>query len=502
MNQERENYDNLAWDLNDDALENAQSQLMRRSFCADIVSVVSEQFGKEAILVPPCRLGGYNMLYRVRVDGLPSDVLVRVPCPSQCQFPKEKTLQEAATALLLQQRTQLPVPKLFQYETESTIGPLLMLQYIANEGDMSDVLSRPRHDTNEVPVLSEDLSEDMLHSMYLKLAKCILQLYQPEFSRIGSLNTESNGHISVQGRPITQNMSNMIQLANIPRDVLPSPTTTYTSAHEWYNALANMHLAQLVFQHNDLVTSEDDCRNKYISRYLFRQLAREEKLSSFGFAEDNWSAQAAKMKASCPAPDMTGRFRLWCDDLRPNNFLVNGDKDVVAVIDWEFTYAAPTQFILDPPWWLLLEMPEMWPAGIADWAEHYERGLGVWLSCMESAESTSTALPFKLHEYMRESWTTGRFWLSYAARKSWAFDAIYWKYLDARFFGERQQVSPDDPSWKSRINMLSRKDRLAMDAFVEKKMSDSVTRQLDSWSPDEVRSRMAEVLMEDDEMGF
>jgi len=39
--------------------------------------------------------------------------------------------------------------------------------------------------------------------------------------------------------------------------------------------------------------------------------------------------------------------------------------------------------------------------------------------------------------YMRESWETGRFWFSYAARKSWAFDTIFWKYLDKRFFGRQ-----------------------------------------------------------------
>lgn len=159
--------------------------------------------------------------YRVHVDGLPSDILVRLPCPSLCQFPEEKTLQEAATGLLLRQKTRLPVPELFRYEIGSTTGPFLMLPYGTNEGDISDVLSKPQQDTSEVPVLDEDLDEVIPQSMYSKLAGCLLQLCQPEFGQIGSLK-ESNGHILVLGRPITQNMSNMIQLANIPREVLPS----------------------------------------------------------------------------------------------------------------------------------------------------------------------------------------------------------------------------------------------------------------------------------------
>jgi hypothetical protein len=44
-----------------------------------------------------------------------------------------------------------------------------------------------------------------------------------------------------------------------------------------------------------------------------------------------------------------------------------------------------------------------------------------------------------LSTYMLESWETGRFWLTYIARKSWAFEIIFWKYLDERFFGPREE---------------------------------------------------------------
>ncbi len=62
-----------------------------------------------------------------------------------------------------------------------------------------------------------------------------------------------------------------------------------------------------------------------------------------------------------------GPFKLWCDDLRPVNVLVDKDGKIVAVIDWEFAYAAPADFSRIPPWWLLLVMPEKWPAGLDDW---------------------------------------------------------------------------------------------------------------------------------------
>jgi hypothetical protein len=79
----------------------------------------------------------------------------------------------------------------------------------------------------------------------------------------------------VAGRPITLNMNNMLQLANISASVLPPEYKTYGTADEWYLALAEMHIAQLVFQHNDLVSTKDDCRNKYVARQLFEKLAKQ-----------------------------------------------------------------------------------------------------------------------------------------------------------------------------------------------------------------------------------
>jgi hypothetical protein len=70
-------------------------------------------------------------------------------------------------------------------------------------------------------------------------------------------------------------MNNILQLANIPASILPLEDKTYGTADEWFLALAEMHIAQLVFQHNDLVSTKDDCRNKDVARQLFRKLAKQ-----------------------------------------------------------------------------------------------------------------------------------------------------------------------------------------------------------------------------------
>jgi len=172
-------------------------------------------------------------------------------------------------------------------------------------------------------------------------------------------------------------------------------------------------------------------------------------------------------------------------------------KDIISVIDWEFSYFGPSQFILDPPWWLLFEVPEMWGPGIEDWAKVYEMRLQTWLSGMEQAEIDmgSESLPFSMskHMHMKESWETGRFWLNYAARKSWAFDSVFWKFLDERFFGPRSETDKEF-LWKTRVHMLSRKEKDAMEAFVEKKMEECKERIVVDWDPQDTKTRFAEVM--------
>ena len=75
--------------------------------------------------------------------------------------------------------------------------------------------------------------------------------------------------------------------------VLPLEGHTYQTSDEWYTALAEMHIAQLAFQHNATVSSEDDCRNKYVSRTVFRRLAKQGHLYTFGLTDDEWSAQSS-----------------------------------------------------------------------------------------------------------------------------------------------------------------------------------------------------------------
>jgi hypothetical protein len=101
-------------------------------------------------------------------------------------------------------------------------------------------------------------------------------------------------------------------------------------------------------QRNDAVDPEGDCRRKYIARHLPRKLAKDQRLTSFSNHDD-------------------GAFKLWCDDLRPVDVLLNAGWQFVGVVDWEFTYAAPAESSSTPPWWLLFDRPNYWSEGMQGW---------------------------------------------------------------------------------------------------------------------------------------
>ncbi|KAK4213746.1 phosphotransferase-3 [Rhypophila decipiens] len=504
----RQASDDLAWDRTDESWADSMKQVRLKSTCQKIEALAQKVFEGPVTLVPPIIIGGFNVLYPIRIQDRPDEkILFRLSCPNQAILPQEKTEAEAATARYLAEFSTLPVPTIFHQGTEPDLGPYMVIRDLGTRRCMSGALEAPRDDPDDTPTLNPDISETDLKRLYTKMAQCVHRLAQPTSPRIGALVETSPGVFEVLGRPITLNMSNMFQLSNIPPAIFPPKGTTYQSADEFYVALADMQLATLVFQHNDMVDSEDDCRNKYVARQLFRKLAKQGWFSTFGFLEDDWSAGSAKCRPTLQAPDSTGSFRLWCDDFRPANVLVDeaDDDQVLGVIDWEFAYAAPTQFALDCPWWLLLDIPEMWDAGVDDWITKYTSRLETWLSAMEEVERdygdserpVGSPAPLRLSAYMRESWSTGRFWLNYAARKSWAFDHVYWSYLDEKFFGE-QAVDGEAVSkqllWKTRVSLLSDEERAAMEPFVKTKMAEASDRRLVEWEEEEARQRLESIL--------
>ncbi|KAF5612872.1 uncharacterized protein FSUBG_1102 [Fusarium subglutinans] len=493
----QQSFDRRASALDEEAWQKSERRLYIQRTCHKVMSFVEGVCEQTASLVPPVILGRCNIIYRFHCDGDAYDIVVRQPRPEMAHFRKEKALYEAATISYLSQNSSVHVPDLFFHTPSSYIGPAMILLFVKSERSMSEALTSPGQDLGEIPVLDPEISEEDLRTLYRKTAGLLIKLFEPTRHKIGSLVEVGTKH-SVARRPLTQNMNDLVCKASVPESVLPSPKQVYTSADEWYAASAAMHMAQLLFQHDDIVGSEDEYRNKYVARYLFHLLAKKGQLSAFGFLEDNWSVQSQFLELSCPMPYGLDSFRLWCDNLRPHNILLNEHDHIVAALDWEFAYFAPTQFSLDPPWWLLLQLPELWPSGIDDWSQVYETRLRTWLLAIQDEErGEGINFPENLSGYMRESWLSGRFWLTYATRKSWAFDTIFWKYLDERFFGPRDENIQESQFWTARVHLLGEEAQRSMEMVVERKMNDAEEGVPVDWDPDTANQLLQEALGDD-----
>lgn len=80
--------------------------------------------------------------------------------------------------------------------------------------------------------------------------------------------------------------------------------------------------------------------------------------------------------------------------------------------------------------------------------------------------------------------------LNYAARKSWAFDFVWWKFLDESSFGPNE-----NQDCQARLELLSESQREIMEAFVARKMEESRNRDIVKWEDEHATDRLAELLV-------
>lgn len=380
--------------------------------------------------------------------------LIRIASPGKSMFPDEKVKREVSVMRYLAFHTNVPVPHVLHYgrkeECPAELGAFIIMEYVANDGDLCDALNTPGRSLEERPILNPQIPEEKLQFVYGQMANILLQISKHNFEGIGCVaeadeDDEFNDTWVVKHRPLTYNMNELVQLGCVPPHVLPQ--STFQTSTDFYSALADLHRTHLSFQRNDIVESADDCRRKYVGRLLFRKLAQKGRF--------------------CGKSDR-GPFKLFCDDFRPANVLANSEHFIVGAVDWEFTYTAPEGFCKSPPLWLLLERPEYWPEGLDDWTKNYETSLKTFLEALQSKEreALDSGLLGKeqlLSESMKESWESGDFWVNYAARNSWAFDMIYWSKIDRRFYG--------DGGFDDRLQLLSHEEKEEMENLVLRKIS-------------------------------
>ncbi|PYI06350.1 hypothetical protein BO78DRAFT_461292 [Aspergillus sclerotiicarbonarius CBS 121057] len=360
----------------------------------------------------------------------------------------EKVEDEVAIMEYIAQHTSIPVPKVLG-TGQCPVGPYIVMTYIEGK-PMSRYLTDPSKETSS---LRPDISLPTLKRTYFGMANIILELSKPAFPFIGALKKDDDDNWTVHKAPLTFNMNRLSQFSNIPVNVFTKQR--FTTAAYYFEDLAQHHFHHLSLQRNNAIVDEQDCRKKYIARCLFRKLSRQ-----------------------ISTEHCTGPFRLYCDDLKPDNILVDAPLLMVTgVVNWKFTYAAP--------WWLLLERPEDWDDDLNVFLERYMPRFHTFLEVLRDCEDLKIRRGHitpeqRLSKVMEKSIESGLFWICLALRHGSMFDRIYWRFIDERFYGPFESI-------EKRMGLLSEEEQVEFDLFCERKMEKKREGKLDvNYSIDEL----------------
>lgn len=175
--------------------------------------------------------------------------------------------------------------------------------------------------------------------LYDQLADVYIQLRQLEFPSIGALgirnpdgpplHTRNPDEIQVLHRPLSVEVALQQYEGLDPGAKLP-PNKTFSTARDFVEFL-------LWLSDNELEKSPDPCmderggRDILYARYYFRR-----------FVLDNWIDPSSN----------AGPFVLMHGDVlqHTNNLLFDKNVQLVGVLDWEFSYVIPAQFVVPPLW--------------------------------------------------------------------------------------------------------------------------------------------------------
>ena len=396
-----------------------------------------------------CSNGAFNICYTVRFeDG--SRALVRFAALGKVKFRTEKVENEIAVMRYLAQNTAIPVPKILG-TGNCWAGPYMVMTFMEGR-PLSGYLKDPSKSGRAV--LNPRINSLYLKKAYRSMAHIVLELSKPAFPRIGALTQAGSETWTVAKRPLTFNMNELAQLANYPPQEFP--THSFENAADYFESLAIQQLCHLRTQRNDAITDEIDCQKKYVARCLFRKLTRD-----------------------VSTEYRHGPFRLFCDDFRPSNVLIDHvNLTVAGVIDWEFTYVAPAEFTYTAPWWLLLQNPEDWESDLTEFLARYTPRFRVFLETLRECETeklqNGTLLDSQcLSERMARSLENGLFWICLAARYSSMFDEIYWGFLDTMYYGPFTTM-------EERVGLLSEEEQSDLHDLVRVKMQQAEEGTLDT----------------------
>ncbi|THW50972.1 hypothetical protein D6D21_01689 [Aureobasidium pullulans] len=316
--------------------------------------------------------GSYNIVCKVIFDKTGEVWAVRFPQLGKGLISDEKVMSEVAAIETVRKHTDIPMPEIIRWglsaDNDLGLGPFIISTWLDGIS-LGDVLALPDNDR----MLRGDLSDATIEHIWRQIARFMFQLSCIDFDHIGSCSATPQRPLTIKSNHNWSQAAwaSLVRLIAYTPDsisnayiVLGPASTTFTSSIDYFRHIADHDLRQLHEQLNS-VDDEEDARQKYINWTVIRQL-----IPRFVHLDN-------------------GPFKLVCDDFGPFNMMVDNAEDlnIVAVLDWEWSYAGPQELFWSPPLWLLGQPPASWEDGHDDSRlSRYNKYLDIWIRVVQEEE--------------------------------------------------------------------------------------------------------------------
>ncbi|KAJ4152248.1 hypothetical protein NW754_004043 [Fusarium falciforme] len=292
--------------------------------------------------------GSFNVCVFVEFEtSSPERWVVRMPIPARAALIDERIETELVTMKYVAAKTTIPVPRVHAYsftEGSPIQTAFIMMDYI--EGHTLKDLGFKKGKkwrTYTGPTEATAKLHEQLADVYVQLR----QLESPEIGALGlpvidgkpSYDCDAD-NIRIRHRPISIEMM-MQELEGMDPGTRIKPQMTFSTARSFVDAL--FWLAENEFDKSpDPGFDTRGQRNTLYARHHFPN-----------FVRHNWLDSAADK----------GPFVLMHGDLLMlmSNLLFDNELNLVAVLDWEWSFAVPAQMLVPPVWlsggdlkWMLL----------------------------------------------------------------------------------------------------------------------------------------------------
>ncbi|KFZ05903.1 hypothetical protein V501_07916 [Pseudogymnoascus sp. VKM F-4519 (FW-2642)] len=204
--------------------------------------------------------------------------IVRFAVPGKVMNGDEKTRREVATMQFIKLETSIPIPLVIAWGTSDDnplgLGAFIIMEFI--EGESLGKILEGRPEPEHGAILTSDIDDNDLETIYRQVADILLQLSEHDFSQIGSLSRIDNTHSCAASRPLTLKLNEIKAHGGV--FVGDSISRTFSSATEYFHHIADQDLRHLLKQPNS-IDNIDDARKSQRQRDMGTTLTGE-KMSS------------------------------------------------------------------------------------------------------------------------------------------------------------------------------------------------------------------------------